>query len=152
VTDALPTRSVLVLDPAELPALRVLAAVQGVEVREVPSRGIEPVTTVTVLLLGAAVLHVIEQYRGGQLIDLRPGAREPVSRTRKVVYGTVVVIAVDGTVTVEVKEPDGLFGKLITVLPKLLPGGGDTKQVIEVVTRTYGPEVRIEARPPEGDG
>ncbi len=128
------------------------------EVEQVPRRGIEPVVTVTLVLVGAtaavgAVLHVLEQRKGGQVIDLRPGAPKAFYRTPDVVYGTVVIVAVDGKVTVEVKEPDGMFGKVISALPQLLSGGGSAEQVAQVVTKTFGADVQIEtAQIPTPDG
>jgi hypothetical protein len=142
--------SVVVLDPSQVPAARTLAAAHGVEVEQVPHRGIEPVTTVTLVLVGAAaavgaVLHVLEQHKGGQVIDLRPDVRKPFYRTPDVVYGTVVIVAVDGKVTVEVKEPDGMFGKVISALPGLLSGGGGSaEQVTQAVTGIFGPDVEVE--------
>ncbi len=143
-------QSVVVLDPSQVPAARMLAAAHGVEVEQVPRRGIEPVATVTLILMGAAaavgaVLHVLEQRKGGQVIDLRPGAPKAFYRTPDVVFGTVVIVAVDGKVTVEVKEPDGMFGKVISTLPQLLSGGGGgAEQVAQAVTETFGPDVEVE--------
>lgn len=143
-------QSVVVLDPSRVPAARMLAAAHGVEVEEVPRRGIEPVTTVTLILMGAAaavgaVLHALEQHKGGQVIDRTPGAPKKFYRTPDVVFGTVVIVAVDGNVTVEVKEPDGMFGKVISTLPRLLSGGGDSvEQVAQAVTEAFGPDVQIE--------
>jgi hypothetical protein len=118
----------VVLDLSHVPAARRLAAAHGVEVEQVPYRGIEPVTTVTLVLAGTTaavgvVLHVLEQRKGGQVIDLRPGTPKALYRTPDVVYGTVVIVAVDGKVTVEVKEPDGMLGKVISALPQLLSNG-----------------------------
>jgi hypothetical protein len=149
VTESARTQSVVVLDPSQVPAARTLAAAHGVEVEQVPRRGIEPVATVTLVLVGAAatvgaVLHVLEQRKGGQVIDLRPGAPKAFYRTPDVVYATVVIVAVDGKVTVEVKEPDGMFGKVISTLPQLLSGGGRVEQVAQAVTETFGPDVEIE--------
>jgi len=143
-----------------VPAARTLAAAHGVEAERVPRRGIEPVATVTLVLAGTAaavgaVLHVLEQRKGGQVIDLRPGAAKAFYRTPDVAYGTVVIVAVDGKVTVEVKEPDGMFGKVISILPQLLTGGGSAEQVAQVVTKTFGPDVQIETveiPAPGGDG
>jgi hypothetical protein len=118
-------------------------------VTRIPRRGIEPVATVTLVLMGTAaavgaVLHVLEQRRGGQVIDLRP-QREAIYRTPDVVYGTVIIIAEDGQVTVEVKEPDGMFGKVISTLPELLSGGtGSAEQVAQAVTETLGSAVEVE--------
>lgn len=77
----------VVLDPWDVPSARAVAAAYGVEVRQLPRRGIEPVTTVTLLLIGAAaavgaVLHILEQRKGGQVIDLRPGSPKAFYRTR----------------------------------------------------------------------
>jgi len=160
VSESPQTQSVVVLDPSQVPAARTLAAAHGVEAEQVPRRGIEPVATVTLVLAGTAaavgaVLHVLEQRKGGQVIDLRPGAAKAFYRTPDVVYGTVVIVAVDGKVTVEVKEPDGMFGKVISILPQLLTGGGSAEQVAQVVTKTFGPDVQIETveiPAPGGDG
>lgn len=142
-------RSIIVLDPSQVPGARVLAAVHGVEVEQVPCRGIEPVTTATLVLVGTAaavgaVLHVLEQRKGGQVIDLRPGAPKAFYRTPDVVYGTVVIVAVDGKVTVEVKEPAGMFGKVMSTLPQLLSGSDSAGQVNDVITKTFGTDVRVD--------
>ncbi|MGW2741774.1 hypothetical protein [Streptomyces sp. NPDC001450] len=148
------TQALVVLDPADLPAARELAAAHGVELQEVPRRGIEPVTTATLVLMGAATAvgalqHALEQRKGGQVIDLRPGAPRAVYRTPDVVYGTVVVLAADGSVTVEVKEPDGMFGKVISALPNLLSAGGSgTGQITATVSATFGADVEV--RPAAG--
>ncbi|WP_329468392.1 hypothetical protein [Streptomyces sp. NBC_01431] len=142
--------AVVVLEAAQVPAARMLAAEHGIEVEQVPRLGIEPVTTVTLVLLGAAtavgaVLHILEQRKGGQVIDLRPGAPKAFYRTPDVVYGTVIIVAVDGKVDVEVREPEGMFGKVISTLPELLAGGGDSiEQVAQSVTDRFGRAVEIE--------
>jgi hypothetical protein len=149
-TQSAQAQSVVVLDPGQVPAARELASSHGVEVEEVPRRGVEPVSTVTLLLVGAAaavgaVLHILEQRKGGQVIDLRPGAPKAFYRTPDVVYGTVVIVTADGKVTVEVKEPDGMFGKVISTLPELLFGGdGSAKEVTQAVTEAFGQAVEIE--------
>jgi hypothetical protein len=151
VTESAPIQSIVVLDPSQMPAVRELAAAHGVEAVEIPQHGIEPVTTVTLLLVGAAaavhaVLHLVQELvKGGQVIDLRPDAPKAFYRTRDVMYGIVIIIAVDGKVIVTVKNPGGMFGKVISALPQLLPDGGSTKQVIEVATKTFGDDVQTDA-------
>ncbi|MFF6954693.1 hypothetical protein ACFZAD_39595 [Streptomyces iakyrus] len=116
--------------------------------------------TVTLILLGTAtavgaVQHALEQRKGGQVIDLRPGASKALYRTADVVYGTVVIIAEDGSVTVEVKEPDGMFGKVMSTLPQLVSGGdGSTAQITATVTTAFGPDVEVQttAESPALDG
>ena len=160
MTESAQAQSVVVLEPSQVPAARELAATHGVEVEEVPRRGIEPVATVTLLLMGAAaavgaVLHILEQRKGGQVIDLRPGAPKAFYRTADVVYGTVVIVTEDGKVTVDVKEPQGMFGKVISTLPELLfGGGGSAKEVTQAVTEAFGHDVEIDTveAPAKGAG
>jgi hypothetical protein len=144
------TRAVIVLDPSQAPSAHTLAAAHGVKVEQVPQRGIEPVTTVTLILVGTvaavrAVQHILfEQRKGGQVIDLRPGAEEAFYRTPKLMYGIVVILASDGRVTVGVKEPDGMFAKVISTLPALLSSGDSAKQAAHIVTKTFGSDVQVD--------
>ena len=157
MTESPQTQSIIVLDPSQVPAARTLAAAYGVEVEQVPRRGIEPVATVTLVLVGTAaavgaVLHILEQRKGGQVIDLRPGAPKAFYRTPDVVYGTVVIVDANSKVTVEVKEPDGMFGKVISTMPGLLSGGGGSaEQVAQAVTEAFGPDVKVDIPAPGGD-
>lgn len=150
MTEPPQTRSIVVLDPSQITAARELAEAHGVEVELVPRLGIEPVTTVTLVLVGSAVAvgalqHVLEQRKGGQVIDLRPGAPKAFYRTTDLVYGLVLIIAVDGAVTVKVKEPSGMFGKVISTLPQLLSGADEgTERVATAVAEAFGPQVEIE--------
>ena len=115
-----PGEAELVLDPTEVADVQRWAADEGLEVVPVEQQGFEPVTTVTLLIFGGiaavgVVLHRLEQRRGGQVIDLRGGA--PVfRRDPEVVYGLVVILAADGAVTVDVKEPKGVLGEIIDAL------------------------------------
>jgi hypothetical protein len=160
VAESAQPRSVVVAVPSQVPAVRELAAAHGAEVVEIPSRGIEPVATVTLALVGTAAAvraatHVVEELiRGGQVIDLRPGAPRPFYRSRDVAYGIVIVLAVDGKVTATVKNPGAMFGKVISALPQLLAGGGSAKEVVRVVSKAFGAEVRIDTAgnpAPDGD-
>jgi hypothetical protein len=150
------TQCVIVVDPTQLSDIRALAAARGVEVRQIPERGVEPVTTVTVLLVGAvaavtALQRLVEQRKGGQVIDLRRSGRRAFYRTPDLMYGIVVIIAVDGEVRVEVKDPDGMFGKTISILQNILPGGGSAQQAVGAITKSLGSEVLVETveDPPE---
>ncbi len=49
--------------------------------------------TVALAIIGSAaavgaVMHGLDQRKGGQVIDLRPGVPNAIYRTRDVVYGT----------------------------------------------------------------
>ncbi|WP_433679945.1 hypothetical protein [Nocardia sp. CA-119907] len=143
---------VVILEPSDVPAARALAELHGIEVQRVPQRGIEPVTMVTLVLIGSitavgAVMQGLEQHKGGQVIDLRPGVSKTIYRTPDVVYGTVVIVTGDGVVTVEVKEPEGMFGKIVTALPGMLakiPSGAD--KVADAISKEYSQQVVIERR------
>ncbi|ROS27910.1 hypothetical protein [Cellulomonas sp. PhB150] len=118
--DQEPGDAELVLDPTEVADVQRWAADEGLEVVPVEQQGFEPISTVTLLIFGgiagvAVVKHLLEQRRGGQVIDLREGV--PVfRRDPEVVYGLVVILAGDGTVTVDVKEPRGVLGEIIEAL------------------------------------
>lgn len=143
------TQAVVVLDASQVPAARALAAEHGVGVEQIPHRGIEPVSTVTLALIGASVsvsvvMRILDQHKGGQVVDLRSGAPKAFYRTPDVVYGTVIIVTVDGKVTVEVKEPDGMFGKVISTLPSLLTGGdAGAEQAAQVMSEAFGAGVKI---------
>ncbi|MEV6557965.1 hypothetical protein AB0M22_19780 [Nocardia sp. NPDC051756] len=142
----------VVLEPSDVPTAHALAELHGIEVQQVPRRGIEPVTTVTLVLIGSitavgAVMQGLEQRKGGQVIDLRPGVSKAIYRTPDVVYGTVIVMTADGVVTVEVKEPEGMFGKIVAALPGMLaevPSGAD--EVADAISNEYPQQVAIERR------
>jgi hypothetical protein len=150
LTESEQTQHVVIVDLDQLPDARALANAHGVEVEQVPRLGIEPVATVTLVLMGTAaavgtVVHVLEQRRGGQVIDLRPEAPKAFYRTPDVVYGTVVIVSKDGTVTVEVKEPDGMFGKVVSGLSELLAGGDESvAQITQAVTTKFGSDVEVD--------
>jgi hypothetical protein len=129
-------QKVIVIDRAELAAVQEQAARDGVEVSPLPVSGVEPVTTVALILIGtalavSAIEHFIDARKGGQVIDLRPGAPATFYRSPGIIYGLVIVLAVDGTVTVEVKEPKGTFGTVIEALRQLT--AGITEATIEVI-------------------
>lgn len=143
------SHEMVVVDADELEAVRELAERNGVSISEVPIRGMEPITTITLVLLGTPaavgmVSYLIDQSKGGQVIDLRPGARRAFYRTKEVVYGLVVVVAADGKVTVEVKEPKGLFGQVVELVKNVsMRGNGDSAQIAEQVSAALGDSVSV---------
>jgi hypothetical protein len=115
---------IVVVDAAELESVQEIAAAHGVEVQEVPRRGFEPITTVTVIVIGTAfaigaVTAELERQKGGQVIDLRRGAPRQFYRDKGVVFGYVILLREDGTVTVDVKEPKQFFGTVVEAVTKL---------------------------------
>jgi hypothetical protein len=95
---------------SELDHARRIASDNGVDLEQLEVRALEPVTTVTLIVMGsslavATVVYLLDKHKDGQVIDLRPGAPKAFYRSKDVVYGLVLIIATDGKVTVEVKEP-----------------------------------------------
>lgn len=140
----------LVVDPSDVPIVRDLASARGVVVKEYSERGIEPVSTTTLALVGTAAAisglrQALERRKGGQMIDLRPGAEKLAYRTTDLEYGIVVIIAGDGKVTVKINKPDDVFEKVISALPKLLPGGTTKQQAARVIEETLGSDAEVEA-------
>jgi hypothetical protein len=116
---------VAIVDRTDLTYVRKLAAHYDVAVEEVPARGIEPISTVTLILIGtvsvvAVVARLIEQHKGGQVIDLRPQAPRVIYRTKDLIYGMVVIFTSDGKVSVDVKEPKEMFGQVLDVLKSVV--------------------------------
>lgn len=149
------TQAVIEVEPSELEFLKATAAENGVSLEGVPQEGLEPITTATLILLGTAlavstVVYLLDRRRGGQVIDLRPGAPQTFYRTADVEYGLVVLITSAGDVNVEVKEPKGMFGTVVesitSLLPKLPSGNpADLSGAIQArlgaaVTVTTGPD------------
>ena len=113
------------VSPEELEELRKIAAEHGVSVEVDEEAGFVDPATITVLLLGgslavATVAYLLDQRRGGQIIDLRPGADPIARRDRGLVYGLILLIAMDGKVEVNVREPRGMFGQVIDALKEVL--------------------------------
>ena len=117
----------VIVDRPDEERVRALAAEHGVEVERVQDEAfIEPVTA-TLVLFGASaavatVSALVEQFKGGQVFDLRENAPRQAYRSKDVVYGLVEIIAADGTVTVEVREPRGMFGEVLDALRQTLLG------------------------------
>jgi hypothetical protein len=86
------------------------------------------------------VSHMIEEHKGGQVIDLRPNSPKPFYRTKDLIFGLVVILAEDGTVTVEVKEPRGTFGQVLEALKSLLVelAGASLKEVAPAAQQKVG--------------
>ncbi|MEV6632071.1 hypothetical protein AB0M54_15105 [Actinoplanes sp. NPDC051470] len=144
------TRRMLIVDNDDVDFARRTAAEHDVALQRVEMRGLEPVLTTTLLLFGAAaavglVTSLVDRHRGGQIIDLRPGTPRPVYRSKDVIFGLVVIFARDGRVTVEVKEPAGMFGQVLEALTALLGelAGAGVADIAPAVTEKVGDAARI---------
>ena len=124
----LQTQMVIEVEPSELKLVDSLSLENGVQVERLAHEGLEPVTTVVLVLMGASlavgqVVYLLEKRKGGQVFDLRPHADRQFYRTPDLQYGLVAIMAADGSLEVEVKEPKGMFGivveSIVSILPKL---------------------------------
>jgi hypothetical protein len=136
--------------PDDVDFIQSIAAEHGLEAQVLPQTGFEPVSTVTVLLFGAtaafgAVMYLLEQRKGGQVIDLRRGATPPVYRDRNLQYGLVLVYTRDGRVTVDVKEPKGAFGTVVDAIRAATVGLGEAgaEAVASVVRASVDDEITV---------
>jgi hypothetical protein len=80
-------REFVIIDPEELDHARRIASDNGVELEQLEVRALEPVTTVTLIVMGsslavATVVYLLDKHKGGQVIDLRPGAPKPSTGPR----------------------------------------------------------------------
>ncbi|HXJ77265.1 MAG TPA: hypothetical protein VMS64_01150 [Candidatus Methylomirabilis sp.] len=136
--EAADVEEVLEVDPEDVPAVLALAAEHGVRTEELELRTGEPVSTVILLLLGSAlavstVIYLVDKRKGGQVIDLRSGAPKMFYRSKDLIYGLVLIVAAGGQVTVEVKEPRGMFGDVVDALKDVATDLG--KAEIDAVTK-----------------
>ncbi len=145
---------IVVVEPEDVEYVRGLAAEHGLRVDEIPVRGLEPVLTVTLALLGGAtvvslVSQLIEEHKGGQVIDLRPSSPKPFYRTKDLIFGLVVILAQDGTVTVEVKEPRGSFGQVLEALKSLAVelAGSSSEEVAQAAQQKVGDAAFVTTAP-----
>jgi hypothetical protein len=132
---------IVAVRPDEVDTLLDLARQHDVAVERIPGRGFEPVTMLTFSIVGTTVavstlVYLLDRRKGGQVVDLRPGAARMIYRTTDVAYGLVVMIAVDGSLKIEVREPKGMFGQvceLVTELSGQLLGQGvsSVQQAVE---------------------
>jgi hypothetical protein len=116
---------VITVSIEEYSAAAEIARAEGVRVEKLEDRNlVDPVSISLILIGGSAavsmVIYLIEQQKGGQVFDLRPGAMRTAYRSREIAYGYVLLILADGSVSVEVKEPRGMFGQVLDTLRLLV--------------------------------
>jgi hypothetical protein len=157
---------VVLFDPSDLSTAYAVAAKHGVEVQEVPRRQfVEPISTVAIFLFGASVavgaaLAALDQLKGGQVFDLRPGVSDEKRfyRDRNLRYGTVVTWHPDGRFRQQFIEPDSLFEKAIRGLQSLfeIPASAeqtqiDLEQILRAIQDQFPDQAAIERRPDPDD-
>jgi hypothetical protein len=148
------TEEVLMAPVSDIAYLREIAEHHGVEVVETKSTGVEPVSTIAVVLVGtvlavSTVSRLLEERKGGQVIDMRPGANLAVFRSRDVQYGLIVVLAADGTVTVRGKDSQDKLSLLVECLSGLATQKieAKTNAIVEAAREQLGTDVEIMTGP-----
>jgi hypothetical protein len=116
---------IVIVDPDDIEFVYSTARQYSIGVEELRAARIEPAFTMTLVLMGTsfavgAVVYLVEQRKGGQVIDLRPSAPNVLYRSKEVSYGLVIIFTVDGKVSIEVKEPRGMFGHVLDSLSDLV--------------------------------
>lgn len=126
-----------VTSPEDEALLRQVAAEYGVEIERTEETRDFGIVVGVFIVFGAAaavagaVSDYLERKKGGQVIDLRRDAEDVAYRDEGVVYGLIVVIAEDGKVTVDVKEPKGFFLNVVNeVLASMTKLGEKTLDTI----------------------
>jgi hypothetical protein len=121
------TESLVVVDPATVDYVKSIAAEHGVTVEVIEQDGFTGIEEVMLVIAGvslsvAFVNDLIDRQKGGQVFDLRPGALRLAYRSTNVQYGLVMIIAIDGKVTVEVKQPKTMFAEVTASLQEIILG------------------------------
>ena len=148
------TQQLVIIDRDELQSALEVAQQQGVEAQVIDESGFEPVTTVTLFLIGSslavgAVAYVLDQRKGGQVIDVRESAPKLMYRSRDVQYGLVVIFAADGKVIVDVKEPKQMFGQVLSSLTSILGDmtHADAGNIATTAKHALGNAATVEVQP-----
>jgi hypothetical protein len=134
------TRYRVIVSPDEADELEALAREAGATVTRATPRAID-LGTITLIIIGglavvAAAQSAIERRRGGQVIDLRPGAPTPFYRSRDLHYGLILIITADGGVQITVHEPSEMLSKVVGLLELALrPGDAAPTAELEGVVR-----------------
>ena len=123
--DASTVEHFVAIDPDDYASVVEMAGSEGVGVERLEGRNLVDPASISVILIGsslavATVASLIDQRRGGQVFDMRPDASRPAYRSKEITYGYVLVIATDGSVSVEVKEPKGMFGQVLDTIASIV--------------------------------
>jgi hypothetical protein len=150
------------VESSELDFLGEVAADHGVSVEALETKALEPLSTVTVIMLGVplavtTVIRVLDESRGGQVIDLRPSAPRLAYRTRDLMYGLIMIQTLDGTVQIERIGTRTAFSELVDAVARVAVGGKNDDHGTDAVrTRLErqlpAGQARVVAEPGADDG
>lgn len=108
-------------------AVRDYCAELKVEVKRVAVIGLEPIGTITLVIVGTVtVVGLVERFvdrlQGGQVIDLRPNADRMLYRTKDLTYGYVLILTHDGKVEIKTLETKGILGQTLETIRDIALG------------------------------
>lgn len=125
----------------------------GVDAETERSRHLDP-DTVVMLLAGppvavAATVAAVDRLRGGQVIDLRDGQNRTFYRSRDLTYGSVLVLARDGSLRMQSSRKAGSLELLLGSLMSRFSDGevGSISDVAEFALSGDAGDVAIIAEP-----
>jgi len=129
------TRSIrILLNDEDLGAAQEVARTTGIDLQILPKpQVVEPFTAI--LVAGGVVLTVkfvadlIDRFRGGVVVDMRPDAEYFARRDRSLPYGWAVIIAADGK-TVKIETRDAPVDAAERLLKAIVDGTLKTSQEI----------------------
>ncbi|WP_157647658.1 hypothetical protein [Actinomycetospora chiangmaiensis] len=118
------TQETVDVDAEEMRFLEINAPRYGVTVRRLDARGIDVLQYAMVSIAGSTVavstlLRLLNEFRGGQVIDMQAPASRRVYRSRSLEYGLVAIIAKDGTVTLSASSKRGGIEQVLALLAAL---------------------------------
>jgi hypothetical protein len=100
----------------ELAVLRDVADDYGLTLEPVRPRDMGVITAVFLVGAAAVVAQAVQTFadrkKGGQVIDMRPGAT-PVRRDKGLLYGLILVITPDGQFEIKVWEPKNHLAEVV---------------------------------------
>jgi hypothetical protein len=126
------------LEAGELAFLEEVATQHGVSIEPLETKALEPLSMVTLIVLGAplavtTVMRVLDEHRGGQVIDLRPGATRLAYRTRDLMYGLILIHTLDGTIQIERVNTRTAFSELVEAVARVAVGGAGEDHATDAV-------------------
>lgn len=143
------TKVLLVVEPGDADYVREVAAKEGVTAQEVDADNFLDPATISFIIIGAVgavgtVTYLLERRKGGHVFDMRKDAPKPEYRSKDIEYGLIKIIAADGKVTIEVKEPRGLIGQVLDAVKGIITA------TVEATAKAVGDAAKAALEPVAG--
>jgi hypothetical protein len=133
----------IALEDKDVEAAQGAARAAGIDLEIQPkSQIVDPISIILIatgaVATGKFLVDLIDRLQGGIVVDLRPSARHLIRRDHSLPYGWALVIAVDGTLSVNVHDaPKDAAERLISdILHGVLKSASD---ISDAASKTLGP-------------